>query len=285
MARLRREFISPDPSRSFRLLLTPHLEDVFLWHYHPEYEIVFIDGTSGNRHIGEHLERYEGRDLALIGPFVPHLNFDYGVSPDHEKIVVQFREDFLGAGFLGKPELSAIRQLLNNAAGAVCFQGDTVDRIGEMMRRMPHQSPFRQLIQLLDVLQTMAESPEVRMLNQSRISGEQEFREQARMKRIEAYVTTHYQETIAMSTVLDMVNLSEAAFCRWFKKMNGETFTEYVNKYRIVRAKQELLQGASVTEACYASGFGHLSHFNKTFRKHTGANPIEFRQMSGPGKS
>ncbi len=53
MARLRREFISPDPSRSFRLLLTPHLEDVFLWHYHPEYEIVYIEGTDGNRHIGE----------------------------------------------------------------------------------------------------------------------------------------------------------------------------------------------------------------------------------------
>jgi len=284
MARLRREFISPDPSRSFRLLLTPHLEDVFLWHYHPEYEIVFIDGASGNRHIGEHLERYEGKDLSLIGPFVPHLNFDYGVSPNHEKIVVQFREDFLGAGFLGKPELSAIRQLLNNAAGAACFHGDTLNTVGEMMRRLPHLSPFRQLIQLLDILQIMAESSEIRVLNQSRISGEQEFREQARMKRIEAFVATHYQEPIAMTSVLEMVNLSDAAFCRWFKKLNGVTFTEYVSKYRIVRAKQELLQGASVTEACYASGFGHLSHFNKTFRKHTGINPIEFRQMGGAKK-
>ena len=285
MARLRREFISPDPSRSFRLLLTPHLEDVFLWHYHPEYEIVYIEGTDGNRHIGEHLERYEGSDLALIGPFVPHLNFDYGARREHTKIVVQFRVDFLGADFMTRPEMSAIRQLLDQAAGAASFHGETLKKAGEMLKMIPEMPPFRQLIQLLDTLQLLAESTEARFLNQVQITGEQEFRGQARMKRIEEFMTTHYSEPFSMAEVTGSVNLSEAAFCRWFKKTNGVTFTEYVNRYRIIRAQQALLQGASVTDACYSSGFGNLSHFSKTFRKHTGQNPLEFRQTNGAGRS
>lgn len=280
MARLRREFISPDPSRSFRLLLTPHLENVFLWHYHPEYEIVYIEGTDGNRHIGEHLERFEHSDLALIGPFVPHLNFDYGARREHHKVVVQFREDFLGDDFIRRPEMSEIRQLLSNAVGAASFHGETLTQAGEMLKKMPEMPPFRQLMQLLDVLQFLADSREVKFLHQARITGEQEFRGQARMKRIEEFMSMHYHEPFAMSEVLGSVNLSDAAFCRWFKKTNGITFTEYVNRYRIVRAQQALLQGASVTDACYSSGFGHLSHFSKTFRKHTGQNPLEFRQRS-----
>ena len=76
------EQISPDADSSFHILLTPHLENVFLWHYHPEYEIVYITGASGTRHVGDHISRYEGSDLVFIGPNIPHLNFDYGVKTD-----------------------------------------------------------------------------------------------------------------------------------------------------------------------------------------------------------
>ena len=181
--------------------------------------------------------------------------------------------------------MSAIRQLLDQAAGAASFHGETLKKAGEMLKMIPEMPPFRQLIQLLDTLQLLAESTEARFLNQVQITGEQEFRGQARMKRIEEFMSMHFHEPFAMSEVLGSVNLSEAAFCRWFKKTNGVTFTEYVNRYRVVRAQQALLQGASVTDACYSSGFGNLSHFSKTFKKHTGQNPLEFRQTNGAGRS
>ena len=102
--KLQLEQINPDTDSSFHLLLTPHLSDVFLWHYHPEYEIVYIEGANGTRHVGEHISRYEGSDLVFIGPNSPHLNFDYGVKTDHHKVVVQLKENFVGEHFWQAPE-------------------------------------------------------------------------------------------------------------------------------------------------------------------------------------
>jgi uncharacterized RmlC-like cupin family protein len=94
-----REEITPSQGSSFKVLLTPGLNDTFLWHFHPEYEIVYVEGTSGTRHVGDHTSVYEGSDLVFIGPNIPHLNFDYGVRTECEQVIIQMKEHFLGPGF------------------------------------------------------------------------------------------------------------------------------------------------------------------------------------------
>ena len=47
----------------------------------------------------------------LIGPNVPHLNFDYGIETDYHQIVVQLKEHFLGDAFKETPEFLAIYKL------------------------------------------------------------------------------------------------------------------------------------------------------------------------------
>jgi AraC-like DNA-binding protein len=69
-----------------------------------------------------------------------------------------------------------------------------------------------------------------------------------------------------------------AAFCRYFKKATGLTYTDYVNKYRIDQARKLLLMDRNVTEACFDCGFENLSHFNRTFRRFAGENPSAFRK-------
>ena len=78
--KLNLEQILPDEDSSFRFLLTPKLNEVFYWHFHPEIELVYVEAERGIRHIGDHISTYEGCDLALIGSYIPHLNFDYGVK-------------------------------------------------------------------------------------------------------------------------------------------------------------------------------------------------------------
>lgn len=93
------EPITSDSDSSFRILLTPKLNEIFYWHFHPEYEIVYVEAPSGFRHIGDHISRYESSDLALIGPNIPHLNFDYGVMTTVDTIVIQIKENFIGQYF------------------------------------------------------------------------------------------------------------------------------------------------------------------------------------------
>src|SRR4249919_1820312 len=120
-----REAISTDADSSFRILLTPNLNDLFYWHFHPEYEIVYVEAEQGVRHVGDHISRYEKSDLVFIGPNIPHLNFDYGVHTECEQVVIQMKEEFLGKDFFGIPELVAVKDLFERGRKGLSFSGKT----------------------------------------------------------------------------------------------------------------------------------------------------------------
>jgi AraC-like DNA-binding protein len=279
MKKLALEQITLTSEHSFRLLLTPNLNDQYYWHFHPEYEICYVEGASGTRHIGDHISRYEGSDLVFIGPFIPHLNFDYGVRTQCEQVVVQMKEDFLGKGFLELPEMQGLNGLFKKAGTAVAFYGETKSKAGEMMKDLSSlKDPFTRLMKLLEVFSMLSQSEEYEILGAKPLDNPSDLREQLRMQKIHRMVEESFPAKIETEEAAAAINLSLSAFCRYFKNASGLTFTDYVNKYRINQARKLLLMGKNVTEACYETGFGNLSHFNRTFKRFAGQNPSEFRK-------
>ena len=272
------EAIKPDVDSSFKILLTPNLNDLFYWHFHPEYEIVYVEAESGIRHIGDHISKYQGSDLALIGPNIPHLNFDYGVKTTVETIVVQMKEHFLGASFFVLPEIAAINDLFERAKSGLAFYGETKRQAGEKLKQLTSLSHFEQLITLLQIFQMLAESKETIALKTRPIANASVLKEQQRLHRIYHFIETQSHRQIDVNEVAKLSHLTKAAFCRYFKRSTHLTFTDFLNQYRINQAKKSLLQNKTVTEACYESGFENLSHFNKTFKKFTGENPTAFKK-------
>ncbi len=276
--KVKREAIQPDEGSSFKILLTPNLNELFYWHFHQEYEIVYVEAENGIRHIGDHISRYKGSDLAFIGPNIPHLNFDYGVKSIAETVVVQMREHFLGTSFFALPEISAINNLFERAKSGLAFYGETKKLVGEKLKKLISLSHFDQLIALLEVFQLLASSREITPLNTRPMNSASILKEQQRLQKIYHFIETHYHERINVNEVAGLCNLTLAAFCRYFKKSTHLTFTDFLNQYRINQSKKFLLNDNNVTEACYTSGFENLSHFNKIFKKLSGENPLEFKR-------
>jgi AraC-like DNA-binding protein len=276
--KLQLEQINPDQDSSFHILITPHLSDVFLWHYHPEYEIVYIEGANGTRHVGEHISRYEGSDLVFIGPNIPHLNFDYGVKTDHHKVVVQLKQHFLGEPFWQAPEFRNITALFERARSGVSFYGETKRIIGEELKTLVRLPPFERLMRLLHIFQELATSHEWISLQGEAVSNAYNLTEQQRLKRINHFIAEQYPRRIEISEVAALSHLTNAAFCRYFKRMTHFTFTQYLNRYRVNQAQKLLLLDHTVSEASFACGFESLSYFNKTFRRVTGENPLQFKK-------
>lgn len=271
------EQISPDANSSFHILLTPRLNDVFLWHYHPEYEIVYIEGTNGTRHVGDHISRYEGSDLVFIGPNVPHLNFDYGVRTDHQKVVVQLKETFLGETFWQAPECTAIAALFERARSGVSFHGETKRRVGARLSQLADLPAFERLLTLLSIFQELALSTEYTSLQGQAVTSAYNLKEQQRLKRVHQFIADAYPRKIDLTEVAAVASLTEAAFCRYFKRLTNLTFTQFLNQYRVSQAQKLLLLDHTVSEACFATGFESLSYFNKIFRRITGENPLQFK--------
>jgi len=279
--KLAREQIQPDTNSSFHILLTPHLNDTFFWHYHPEYEIVYIEGANGTRHVGDHISRYEGSDLVFIGPNIPHLNFDYGVRTDYRKVVVQLNESILSNQFWQAPEFSQIARLFEQARGGLSFYGQTKQTVGEQLHQLADLPAFERILALLRIFQTLAQSQEYSSLEGKPVSSAYNLKEEQRLKRTYLFIEENYGRKIDIDEVAALANLTKAAFCRYFKRMTGLTFTQFVNQYRVNQAQNLLLAGSNVTEACFASGFEGLSYFNKIFWRVTGENPLGFRKKHG----
>ncbi len=108
------EQIQNDEGSSFRLLNQKVNAHEFPWsyHYHPEFELVLVFDGKGRRHVGNHLSYYEDGDLVLIGSNLPHAGFGYDSIGEHEEIVIQFKDDFLGPNFFDKPEMLSIKKLM-----------------------------------------------------------------------------------------------------------------------------------------------------------------------------
>ena len=264
--------------KSVSLMVNPDLRHLFFWHFHPEFELVYIEGTDGTRHVGSHLSKYSGSDLVLIGSNIPHLNFDYGVNSSYQKRVIHFKEDFLSEGHSGIVEFSAISQLLTEAAYGLAFGPATKLSLRNQILSLKETDQFQLTLDSLSILNKLAKSKDITKLHDSPVQGHTGSRDHIRLKNIYAFVESHFMEKISNKDAADVANLSYEAFSRYFKKMTKLTFTEFVNQYRIEKAKRLLLQDYTVTETCYDCGFESLSYFNRIFKKLTGQNPIEYKR-------
>ena len=271
------ESIKPDVNSSFRIF-SPRLNDFFYWHFHPEYEIVYLEGANGTRHVGDHLDTFEGSDLVFIGPNIPHLNFDYGIKTPYEKIVVQMKEDFLHHAFLNIPELIDIHTLFEKARHGICFHGKTKKKIGEKLKVISTLPHFQQLIEVLSIFHEMANSTEITLLNAQPVDRNYNLKEQQRIRTVKQFIEENYMRKIEIKEVAKLSNLAPSAFCRHFKKMTKLTFIEFLNQYRINQSKKLLMLDKTITETCFESGFESLSYFNRTFKKITGGNPLQFKK-------
>jgi len=281
MIRPKQESIQSDKGHSFRILLTPRLNDIFYWHFHPEVELVFAEAQQGIRHIGDHVSAWRGSDLALIGSNIPHLNFDYGVKSTVDTVVVQMMEDFLGTSFLETPEVAQIKELFLRARTGLAFFGGTKEKAGEMLKVLPAKSGFDQLLWLLSIFHVLAESKEYEELNVQPLNGRSVQREAERLNRIYKHVEENFLVPVNIDRAAEVADLTVPAFCRYFKKQVRMTYTDFVNQHRINHAKRLLLRDSNVSEACYASGFENLSYFNRVFKKLTGINPSSFKTKKG----
>jgi AraC-like DNA-binding protein len=277
MNEIQLEKVEFEPGKSFKLF-SPRLRNTFLWHYHPEIELVYVEADAGIRHVGSHISGYTQSDLVFIGSNIPHLNFDYRLRSDYHQVVIQLREDFLGSAISLAPEFSTIRQLFKKASLGVAFGADTKDLVADRLKQLDQLSSFHQLMELISIFQTLASAKDFELLNDDDMSIRFFLKDKIRMGAIYEYIDANYNCKPDVNVVAEKVHLTTPAFCRYFKRQTNMTFTDFVNQYRIDMAKNHLMQDKNITETCYAVGFESLSYFNKLFNKVVGQNPSDFKK-------
>ena len=250
------------------------------WHYHPDIELVYVNGGAGKRRIGSHISYYTDGDLMLIGSNLPHCGFTDKFTGNKSEIVVQMKTDFLGNDFFDIPEMRKIQNLFEVAKGGIAFSGSTKKKLGDKMEHLQYQTDFERLLSILDILNELSFSNEFKVLNAEGFSLETEIKDNNRINTIFNYVKSNFQEDIPLTVIANIVSMTVPSFCRYFKKITNKTFVQFVNERRLVHASKLLTEKhMSITEVCFECGFNNFSHFNKSFKAFTGQNPSEYRKQ------
>lgn len=249
-----------------------------VWHYHPEIELVYVNGGSGKRQIGSHISYYTDGDLILIGGNLPHCGFTNEQTGNKNETVIQMLPDFLGTTFFDSIEMRNIQNLFNQSRVGIAFKGQTKEKIGAKIELMDTQNSFDKLLTLLSVLNELDESKDYTLLNANGFSLQTQVHDNDKINVIFNFVKDHFQELITLEEVSSLVSMTEPSFCRFFKKITNKTFTAFVNEYRVVHACKLLAEKPiSISEVSYESGFNNFSHFNKLFKEHTGKSASQYR--------
>lgn len=100
---------------------------------------------------------------------------------------------------------------------------------------------------------------------------------------IKEYLKEHFQENLSLSLIAQKFHYNSAYLSRIFTQYAGVSLSKYLLDLRLTRAKY-LLQhhrDLSIKQVGMEVGYSDQSHFSRLFKKMTGYNPIEYREIFG----
>lgn len=98
--------------------------------------------------------------------------------------------------------------------------------------------------------------------------------------RIRQYIASHFQEgDLTIRSISVALHFTPAYLCQVFKAETGRTINNYINDFRLERAKELLRQRDSkLYEVSQDVGFGDANYFTRQFKKYTGMTPSDYRR-------
>jgi len=262
------------------LLEFPEGFNMEIQHYHDLYEIYLLVESDRYIFLNDEVYCLQKGDMFIVEPYVLHatrnLKPEYlkryliNISPEVllsilskdevEKLFKNFSTCIIR---LGEEQSAHVYDLFNKAAA----YSNRTDKRGT---KLLHASIFCLLDYVDELLRTKKEE---KILPQNTVVQRNELLE------VISYVNDYYTESITLDFIAEYAHMSKSNFCRFFRKMTGETFGQYLNKYRITKAHQMLVEtNLPLSEIANQTGFTSTAHMTRIFRQIHGKSPSGFRK-------
>ena len=253
------------------------------WHYHDEYELHLITSTSGKLFVGDWIGPFQAGQLVLTGPRLPHnwvsLDLPEGGVAQRD-LVIQFSHEPLVRASENIPELAEVLPLLERAKHGIEFFGLS-DTAEAHWHKVKGSRGLKRFTAFCDFLADLAACTDYRLLSSVQLQSNDDDAELDQINALVSRITEHLADEHSVTALATELGMSESRFSRFFRKATGNTFTDFVNRVRISRACQLLMDtDQQITHICCEVGFNNVANFNRRFLEIRGMTPSEFRKQS-----
>lgn len=249
-------------------------------HRHNAWELYYVIQGGGSRTAGDTLQPFIAGDVALIPPSMFH-RWDYTPSSADNNgcihyLMVAFSHSLVERCMEFFPEFRNRLLGLTFPINALKFGTESSRIIRKMLIRMNEMDELGRLSEMFRLLPLIFTSSD-HILAGKPMKIERNVR---RMQQICSYVMAHYVHPISLEDIAAEVGMNRSAFCSYFKRCKGMTFSQFVTEYRLNTACELLIHSQrQVSEICFTVGFNDFPHFNRMFKRYKGKTPTEYRKL------
>lgn len=255
------------------------------WHHHPEYELVLVLKSTGDKIIGDHMSSFCDGDLSFLGPDLPHVYrnsknyYEENSELTAEAIVIHFNLDFLGADFFKIPEMATIATFLEESIRGFSIIGNTRQLVIQKMNNMLEMAGPLRIIELLSILNILAETKDKQILASPGFIENFKTSGSEQITKVCDFIMKNFASDLTLNQVSEIANMSPNVFCKFFKQRTRKTFVNFLNEVRIGYACKLLSdEQHNISEICYLSGFHNLSNFNRQFIRIVQKTPHQYKK-------
>ncbi|MBQ7915915.1 MAG: AraC family transcriptional regulator [Firmicutes bacterium] len=238
----------------------------FATHTHDFFEIECILSGHGTHMLnGESYDMRPG-SIYLLTPTDVH---SVQVLEPLEYYSVMFSEELFGGSSLGD-------RLLGCGGHHMELSCQEQTRLHPLFALLAEESAARSELSLT-FLQSLMQCILITLLRKLSTSEDQKHLQGIRGALL--YIHRHFREELTLEDAAVAVQLSPHYFSELFRKTIGRNFTDYVSSLRAQYAHNLLVSNEmSITDICYASGFGSFASFSRAFQKEYHMTPRQVRR-------
>ncbi len=251
----------------------------FLWHYHPEYELTYIIEGKGKRLVGDSYEYFQAGDWVLLPPMLPHTWVSDKTEAAHcRAIVIQFSQAFIQQLFLFT-ELQSVEKLFAKVNRGLEFVSSD-EGVTALLQKIIDFEGLPRFTCLLQILHLLTTTP-FQYISSATYKPIKGADNQQRINKVFKYVQKAFANEVSLKEAAALIHLSESAFCKFFKRTSGKTFSDYTNDIRIAHACYLLIEtDKPIHLIATESGFESLTYFNRVFLKKKKLKPSAYKKIT-----
>lgn len=253
----------------------------FSYHYHDFYKVLIFISGNVSYHIEGKSYSLKDYDIVLVNPSEIHKPVIHDNSP-YERIIIYLSPDFFNSYKEKGFDLSyCFNNVKENKSNIIRFKSKAnklYNEILDLCDCFNNNDSLNELYKKVIFVKFMI------LLNNSFTHNfmyiATESTSNKKILEVLSYINDNLTSNINIDTISSRFYLNKSYLMHLFKKETGYTLIQYINEKRLFKAKNLILNGCSLTDACFNSGFNNYSTFFRAFKNKFNVSPKEISSFN-----